>query len=1227
MISIDMYRMEARHQLQCSAETKKKRRCKNKAKGVNGFCRLHQPKRPPPPNRPLPQPPVREVELEKKPAPKPPQLSVKKKPIPTPRQPAYTRSANAFKGFDKVYDLRIPTDVDDPFTYLESRKKIVAQIIHNELLEQKNVKTNATVQIEFSKTTSSGENITTQPYIPSKTHTVLAEPGIRDVVDNLVIDLTNGITNYEREGSGWTFSRLLLFQVGLHKHKPLKGSSFIELPPKVKHTKAVVNVKNKDNKCFMWSVLAGLHPQDVHAERISHYQPFDNELNFDGIDFPVAIKDIPKFERQNTISVNVFGYEQDVYPLYTTKHVYKKHVDLFYITKDTNSHYCYIKNFNRLMYSQNKHKCAKYFCKHCLHAFSSEGLLHKHEPECMIINGMQKIQLPEEGRNRLKFVNQHKGLKCPFIIYADFESITKPIEQAQRDPKAKKSYTDGYQMHIPCGFAYKVVCVDKKYTKHTVLYRGEDCVQRFITALKEEQKYINRIAYKTTRAMIMTKQDEIDYDKATHCHICDEPLNSDRVRDHCHISGKFRGAAHNQCNRDYRYPKTIPVVFHNLRGYDSHLIMQHLGGFDDRITCIANNMEKYISFSLGKLVFIDSLQFMNSSLENLVKNMKQSGLKQFKHTNSEILKKHVNMLTRKGVYPYDYMDSFERFDETQLPPQSAFYSMLYDEHITDDDYKHAQTVWKKLQVRNMGDYHDVYLLTDVLLLADVFENFRETCLKYYKLDPAHYYTAPGLSWDACLRKSKVNLELLTDIDMYLMIEKGIRGGISTISNRYSVANNTYMSSYDPQKESKYIMYLDANNLYGWAMSEYLPVDGFRWLSEDECQKCSVNSIPNESPKGYILEVDLDYPKELHDLHNDYPLAPESIVVEDDVLSAHSKQLREKFKMGSSKTPKLVPNLNDKTKYVVHYRNLKLYLSLGLKLRKIHRVIEFNQEPWMKCYIDFNTSRRREATNDFEKGFFKLMNNSVFGKTMENLRKRVDVKLCNDIEQRNKLVSRPRFKSMKIFNDHLVAIELRKKNLTLNRPIYCGFTILDNSKTLMYDFHYNYIKQKYGPNAKLLFTDTDSLCYEIKTEDAYNDMYDDKQLFDFSDYPADCSFHDVSNKKVIGKFKDETSFTPITEFVGLRSKMYSFKTEEYESKRAKGVKKNVVRKNIVHENYVRTLHDQTQSMVQMKTIRSDHHRIMSYKLNKIGLSCYDDKRFALDNGINTLAYGHHLTEGC
>ena len=222
--------------------------------------------------------------------------------------------------------------------------------------------------------------------------------------------------------------------------------------------------------------------------------------------------------------------------------------------------------------------------------------------------------------------------------------------------------------------------------------------------------------------------------------------------------------------------------------------------------------------------------------------------------------------------------------------------------------------------------------------------------------------------------------------------------------------------------------------------------------------------------------------------------------------------------------------------------------------------------------------------------------------------------------RNKLISAPNYCSMKIFTEDLIAIHMKKIKLCLNRPIYCGFTILDNSKMLMYDFHYNYIKKKYN-DVKLLFTDTDSLCYEIKTDDIYEDMYNDKHLFDFSDFPKDSQFHNTENKKTIGKFKDETPFNPIVEFVGLRSKMYSIKTQKYESKKAKGIKKSVVKKDIKHENYRDVLLNAKQEFARMNTIRISAHKLASFTINKIGLSCYDDKRYILDGGFDTVAYGH------
>ena len=273
------------------------------------------------------------------------------------------------------------------------------------------------------------------------------------------------------------------------------------------------------------------------------------------------------------------------------------------------------------------------------------------------------------------------------------------------------------------------------------------------------------------------------------------------------------------------------------------------------------------------------------------------------------------------------MSGIEKFEETKLPPKEKFFSKLNDCGISDEDYEHAQKVWKEFGIKNMGEYHDFYLKSDVLLLADVFEEFRNVCMENYSLDPAWYYTSQGLSWDALLKHSRIGLELLTDPDMLLMFEKGIRGGISMISNRFGKANNKYRymgEKYDWQHPSKFIVYLDANNLYSWAMMKPLPVGDFEWMEEKELEKWK--SFP------CILEVDLEYPKELHDLHNDNPLAPE------------------RLKIGN--VEKLIPNLWDKENYIVHHENLKLYEKLGLKI-KIHRGIKFREEPWMKSYIKLN----------------------------------------------------------------------------------------------------------------------------------------------------------------------------------------------------------------------------------------------------------------------------------
>ena len=433
-----------------------------------------------------------------------------------------------------------------------------------------------------------------------------------------------------------------------------------------------------------------------------------------------------------------------------------------------------------------------------------------------------------------------------------------------------------------------------------------------------------------------------------------------------------------------------------------------------------------------------------------------------------------------------------------------------------------------------------------------------------------------------------------------MVERGIRGGVSMISKRYAKANNKYMGkSYVDNLVSVFLMYLDANNLYGVAMSMKLPTHGFKWMTEKELS--CWESYP------CILEVDLDYPKELHDLHNDYPLAPERIMCKNNV-------------------EKLIPNLRNKEKYVLHYENLKQYMKLGLELKRVHRGIKFEESDWLKPYIDMNTGLRAKAKNEFEKDFFKLMNNSVFDKTMENIRKRKVVKLMNNRNKAKKYVAKPNFKHLNIFNEELIAVHMKKTELTMNKPIYLGMCILDLSKTIMYDFHYNYIKQMYGDKAKLLFTDTDSLIYEIETEDFYKDISGDvKDKFDTSNYPDDhlSGIPTGCNKKMLGKFKDEVGGKIIEEFVGLRPKLYSYKMfEGEENKKCKGVKQVVVKNCLTHGEYKKCLKDGKPQLRKMNVIRSYNHEVFTEEVNKAALSANDDKRYIRKDGIETYAWWHY-----
>ena len=1140
---------------------------------------------------------------------------------PPQQQPFEVReSASALRNFTRVYTINGREGIDvQPF--FQSVRGNITRILRN----NRRTKVKLVLICYMTRPSILGQTII-QPANFSFEIEVNLDGTDEDNLYNTMIErvMENMASLQQVEGSGWRFHSIIRLELHVVSYNPLRGEAWIALPKEIANKKAIINPKNKDNKCFLWCVLRALNPTKDHPERIDKkLKEKENTLNMEGIEYPVSLKDKDKFERQNpSIFITVYGYEdKKVVVLRKSENTNREHnVILFLIEGEGVNHYCIVKDQSRLLSSQlSKHNGKKYLCMRCLNFCNSQKALDDHNKYCGNHEDVEII-MPEKG-TMINFKNYHRGEKVPFVIYADFESCIKSIHTC--DPNPENSYTKQYQKHKPISFYYYIKSFDSEVSLPIKerSYTGKNAERVLLKYLEEDIKMIANIK---KEEIIFGEREKERYNEETRCWICKGEFdeNEEKVKDHCHYTGRYRGAAHNECNLKYRNPNFTPVIFHNLSGYDSNLFIKNLGFSEGNIDCIPNNEEKYISFSKKIKVgtypkqaldedgdiyykqkpkyhtirFIDSFKFMATSLEKLVNNLPKDDCI---NLGSYYSGDKFNLLARKGVYPYEYMDSLEKLEETALPPKEAFYSRLNDGGISDEDYTHAQNVWKTFKMKYFKDYHELYNKVDVLLLADVFENFRNICLTNYGLDPAHYYTAPGLAWDASLKVTGVSLELLSDVDMLLMIEEGIRGGVSMISNRYAKANNKYMGDkFNSNEPSTYIQYLDANNLYGWAMSKPLPTHGFKWMNDNEL------NVWEKTP--CILDVDLEYPKELHDLHNDYPLAPEQIEV--------------------NKTKKLIPNLRNKENYVIHYENLKQCLNLGLKITNIHRGLKFKESQWLKKYIDINTDLRTMAINEFEKEQYKLMNNAVFGKTMENIRNRVDIQLVTDEKKAERLAARVNFKHCNIFSENLTAIHMKKTSLTFNKPVYLGMCILDLSKTLMFDFHYNYIKKKYGDKAKLLFTDTDSLMYEIRTEDFYEDIKGDvKDRFDTSNYPSNhpSGIPTGCNKKVPGMFKDEAGGKIIDEFVGLRAKLYSYKMfEGEESKKCKGVKRLVVKNSITHEDYKNCLFTGTEQLRKMNVIRSHKHDIYTEEVNKVALSSSDDKRHLSEGQTNTLALGNY-----
>ena len=552
----------------------------------------------------------------------------------------------------------------------------------------------------------------------------------------------------------------------------------------------------------------------------------------------------------------------------------------------------------------------------------------------------------------------------------------------------------------------------------------------------------------------------------------------------------------------------------------------------------------------------------------------------------------------------------------------------------------------------------MYLKTDICHLSDVFQKFSDFAYKTHNLDPRHSYTLPGFSYEIMLKMTKIELELISNSDMYLFLMDTIRGGICQVNKKHVIANNINTRKVHDESSNKkvkkklkandlnkFIMYLDANNLYGHSMSKPLPYKNFKW-SDDL-------TLDQNNLQTGIYEVDIEIPKELHDKFVDYPLCPEIKSINEDMLSEYQKYLNGKLNIKyNEKDKKLILDLLPKKNYKVYYKNSEYYLKLGIKVTKVYQILTFDEKSFSKEYIDLNTELRKQSKNDLEKDLFRLMNNAIFGKSMENVLNRSNVKLINnDPEKLLKLIKQPNFQNAYQISNRLALVESKPIKTMFNKPIYLGACILETSKLHMYEFWYDHLKQKYGNKIQLIYTDTDSFVIEVETDDIYKDMYEDGHLYDFSDYPENHANYSLTITKIYGIFKDDLNAKIITEFTADKPKMYSYEYidnyldmlkncefDEYKSIKSKihsneyidnytilnqnkhkGVKVSV---DLKHNEYKRALYKEELIYKNFYNLQLNKQKIYLDKINKIALNPFDSKRHWIDN-INSVPYGYKI----
>jgi hypothetical protein len=1028
-------------------------------------------------------------------------------------------------------------------------------------------------------------------------------------------------------GSSNIFSRVIRLDLLINSFEPIKGGCF-ELPDALKSRKSIVSTENSGNLCFVYSLLAKF--ESTHKGKPKTLEEM-GIYNFKGISFPLKLCDIGRVEKLNDIGINIFAYEVDVdgnelvFPmrvssknnkidesrmhdlLITATNCYTPQGDLLF-------HYSAIINFNSFI-RPFKTKCRRkiYTCKVCFSHYKSTEELNNHIQSFCTSEAPHIYEMPKKRlyAPTLKFTRHETSIDIPFYVAFDTESAMIDFKN-KRELQPDKSGTIKIFKHdciLIC--AQVVTMLEKKYVPRGIplapqIFFGKDAAAKFVG-------FLNRIAWlvsdvvKREVPLNLTEEEERDFQNATHCAYCKMKFYSDKnkARHHLHQGkGKYLGASCFDCNIRMRNPKFIPILAHCGSAYDFTYIISNLNFNSKEIKVLAkSSRERFLCIEKETdsgilLRFMDTFHHSVCNLKSLGENVPVS---ERVYTN-EYFRGREEFIQLKAHFPFEIIDSIETlFTITDPPPREAFTDLINGQTLSQEEYeKTFLKVWHDLKMKNMYDYYLYYCTLDVLNLSNWIRYYSITVHQEFDIWPFYYLTAPALSFNSALKYSGVELELLSSVNKYQFIQKNVKGGITSLNKSYFKANNKYLPDYDATKASSFVYDCDYNSMYATVLSMNLPHSNFRWGNPllFEAPDVILGWHPS-CETGAFLSVDIVYPKKLHLMHNQMPL-----------LFVRQETSKGQFH--------LVPTLESQTNYFVHIWYLRFLIIHGLKLKKVHRVLLFTQKSFFKTFIELNIKKREKAANKTISQFHKLINNSLFGRTMMRNNRRI-IKVVNNYKQARKYLNDPFFEGRTIYNENLVSIFLRPKKVYYGSPLAIGVAVLEMSKCIFLSTLYEHIYHIFNPNNVLvLYCDTDNFILALFCEDVYKQL-ESMCLLDASNYPSDHPLFSTAHKKQLGYLSDQFDGRIIHEFVGLACKLYSVRLCETEKVASRGVRKIA---NLKFDQFKQCLINNDKTFVNYHQIENRNLELRTVLVQKLALRCYNPKKICRNNGIDYFSYGNY-----